>query len=396
MKLKDLYKIGLNRDVVMFGTGRDGEEFYQKYQNIICDSYCYDNGEKESFHGIPVKKPRKKPIAEDSKELIVICSYTYNKEMEEQLHQLGYEMFVDFITARWFEYFMESFSPEKETVLFYGFCHTEVIMNGMLSVPEFCDRYNSALMRINWEDMISLCLTEIFLEQSDVVVYEQYVGNKVDRMDIRATKISFPSSRFWAYWPQTDMSNLLNVLCIKEREPDGLMLRGDKIINDMIFQHKSEDEIMSHIMSDDVFTQEEVSRQLKKSLAVVRVAEKSSVIKISDLFPDNYKKIKLYCDYTHLGEFLIREYARRILTYMGFNDIYCNDKSVYQLHTEMPIYPSVARCLELEMIDNGTKYEVIPIEGAETGYFLSFEEFEREYIRRGKKFFEDELEQRMG
>lgn len=226
-------------------------------------------------------------------------------------------------------------------------------------------------------------MAELILPQCDVVVYNQYVGNKVDKLDIKAVKIGFPYVRFWAYYPQADLEKFKNIFYFQEEETDFLLQKADTFVNDMIFRGKSEDEIMKFITSDDVISREEVTKQLKKNLAFIKGAEKLSAIKISDFFLENYKKSIIYYDYKHLGDLLVREYSRRVLTYMGIKNITFDNESECLPFTDTPIYPSVAKYLDLEMIDSDTKYRVIKFDG--TDIYLSFEEFYREYIRRCKK-----------
>lgn len=408
MKLGDLYKLGGVQDFIVFGTGYAGEAFWEKYNARINIPVCYDNAPKKEFHGIPVIKPEFKK----SDCLIVICTVNAVEEMSSQLQKLGYRMFENFITIFWFEYFMEQYDPGKETVLFYGTCHSNMMVNAMRRVPEFYTRYNSIHVRVNSEDPIDIALAEIAFNECSAVIYNQYVGNVVDqRQDLIVPKISFPTLQFWTYWPQTDLHKV-NPFYIPGLDTDDMLARADVFINSMILQGKSEDEIMSYIMSDQVISKEKVLRLARINFAQNKLMDRLATVKISDLIEENYDKRVVYHDYFHMQDWLIWEYAKRILNYMGINSIHYEedgeypytempvlqkrhrrsfyDKEIYS-HTQIPIYPCVAEYLNLEMIDQNTKYRVVSVNRTKNwlepdqDYWLTFEEYESMYIRRCQK-----------
>lgn len=391
MKIEELWQIDTDRKVYLFGAGERGRDFYSKYKEQLDIEGCFDNHPQGDFYGLPVLKPVSKRQAFDDHRLIIVCSF-WEEEMGAQLVELGYTPFIDFLNVRYFEQFLEKpLCPwGKKLALFYGTCHIDAVMDYMRLIPAFNNQYSSLCIHVYSTDICDIQMADMLLPECDLLIYEKYFGNPVDKKKsmIKAKVVSIPQLMFWAYWPQTDIKNNQNIYWQMEKafheKRDSIIYAGDNYINQMLETDKSEDEIIEWIMSNKVVAKGQVLESLRKNFQNIRIAEKSSDIKIFDYISSNYQKEKIYKDYIHLNGCLMKEYAERIIEYLGIDRFTFKEYGEnLSLHAEMPIYPCVAQYLGLEMIDDKTRYYVRRDD--HTFYTLTFEEYEREYIRRCKR-----------
>lgn len=383
-----------SKDIWLFGTGECAEKFYHTYKNVLNIAGCYDNRNQGTFHGLPVKRPVSgQQVGE--KEYIIICTVRYHNEIENQLVFMGYRPLYDYASIKSVELLLEIKQGEgRKMAFFYGTCHINAIMNAMKIVPEFYRQYYGICIRVNEQDKVMVLLADYLLKRCDLLIYEKYLGNPVDRnKDIVGSRIGIPQLMFWGYWPQStnkaefnefwreDFSN--QGTAIESLFQDSLIQKADIFLNRLIWEDRSDDEIMEAALSDEAFSKDKVISSLDRNLKYIKMTERYADIKISDWIIEKYKSKRVYKDYIHLDEPIIWEYVARICHYMDIEEwnIDEHNEEVYP-YTEMPVYPCVVKFLGLEMIDGSTEYTVTA--GGQTTCKFSFEEYQKEYIRRAK------------
>ena len=113
-------------------------------------------------------------------------------------------------------------------------------------------------------------------------------------------------------------------------------------------------------------------------------------IAVGDFIEDNYRSIRLYQNYIHSNKIVVWEYVRRLLNQIGVSTsevAQLEKESPEHIHEggDVPIYPSVAKCLNLEFIDKKTIYEVMT--GKEIVY-MTFGEYIEHYAEYTRKAME--------
>ena len=381
----DIYKNNLNKKCILFGTGSSAINFYKRFPALDIVQ-CFDNRINADFDGFEVTLPyaHKKSF----NYLIIICS-EYEVEISEQLIDLGYKPFEDFINARWYDFIA---TVNRKIAFFYGTCHVNAIFNACKNISPFCDEYDCVHIRVNSIFILDRIMALDLIENCDVLIYEQYFNNPVDKKDIRGLKIGIPEIWFMAYWPQLDKkrTSLLNVKfgagTLMKRFGDSITNNFDCFINKLIIDgNYTDEEIIKIIQEDNAINMQRITDVKEKCFRTMKVSDSLADIKVSEWIQDNYKRIRVFRESQHLGEDIIKVYSVEIMKRIYGTDtkiIYDNLKIPYYPTNEMPIYPCVKKALELD--DNvssmDTKYAVNKIDGSFE--WLSFEEYEREYIYR--------------
>ena len=98
----------------------------------------------------------------------------------------------------------------------------------------------------------------------------------------------------------------------------------------------------------------------------------------------------LYQNFVHPNKQIIWMYVRRLLISIGLSLLDVDDlerKSPMHIHQggDVPIYPCVAKEMELEFIDKDTKYEVLQGGGL---VYMTFEEYTEHYAEYTRKTYE--------
>lgn len=388
-RLDDIHKEIAKKRVYLFGAGKIGKEFYLKQKEKLNIVGFFDNDPNAVMDDLPILKPVFRTEL-DKAAYIIVCS-VHEDEMSKQLIDAGYIPFEDFTSMYLYKAF-ENFLPERKVAFFYGTCHTNAVMNVLLNTLEFTDIYNGICIRVNSKKILDMKATEMIFELADLVVFENYFGSMAQKKrHLFRNSISIPTVFFEAEWPQADIKKEYDLFCkmagkYQKEYKDTLLANQDIFVNRLIIDGKSEDEIMDLLMSPKFISKEQILTNIKKNFSIIKVAEKSVDIKILDFLKDNYKSIRVYKNYAQLGECLTREYARRILCLLGIDNFQLvSDSIILYPTTDVPIYPCVADCLELEMINKNTRYNILKSavkEGEALLYSLTFEEYMHEYIRR--------------
>ena len=138
-------------------------------------------------------------------------------------------------------------------------------------------------------------------------------------------------------------------------------VENDEIITNMLDEGHSNDQIKKKIMKDDFFKKEEVIDNHKTSLKRIRLSDKLSDIKVYDYVDQNYNHKKLFCDRGHFNENMLREYVKKILSYLEENECIkelnsLNICDIFEKINELPIYPSTYKILGLEWMDSDSLY----------------------------------------
>lgn len=368
------------RETVIFGAGREGEKFvYGHFQDIQISCF-WDNKKVGEVLGYPIETPQ------EGKDCFIIVVSSYYLEIREQLMQMGYCEFDDFIPCQIFE---------KKMALVYGNCHMNAIKMYLEGHKEFASVYGFypfPMIQI-WKDMKEDFIEvfkhcDLFLHQSirkDNVYGEKYSSEAVLRClqkscNIIAVPNLYGMSTY--LFPQLIWNNM-------KWRTRGIFRPFiiDKNIMTWLKEGKSIDEIKSYVLGGGVYQKFEVIELWKTAVNKVELREKEWDIKILDYILMNQKKQRLFCDINHITGSMALEIANRILKYMGYRrELVCEKFGLDGMETI--IYSDVQEALGLEFEKSilrkwGFDNAVYSYEMDEEEYIEQMVQYIRFYLSKG-------------
>ena len=362
MKKVDLLRCMSERKIIIFGTGERGNKFYWKYKDKLHMAYVTSNLDDKTIGNL--ERVEWRDFVGNENYLIVVCSQAEN-EIAYQLLEEGLVYGKDFIDQN----LAEALLDEKEIVLFVGQCELEVIDYMLNSISEFTRQYVSICYREydvlgikgyrNPKLEMSLIVNSVS-ELADYFIYpanlskerQDYYQRLLNKLPSGCKSVSVPLTTFEGYWPQ-DLDAYYEPSPYYKRDTADKFPFGGRRDNNLeaaVKEGKAE-ETLKDILRDDFYTEEEVCNLFRKSLKKYKVLERKSDIKICDFIEGNYMERKVFLDRGHVCDFVLKEYAKRIVIYLDISlDVKLIDKAdldwYNQCHSEQPIYPSVQKQLK--------------------------------------------------
>lgn len=392
-----------NKRIILFGAGVMASEFYQEYKDCLNISHCVSNNKIEwgehAFQGALDIRPYKKEELQ-ADDYLVVCGLKVFREIELQLQADGMKMYEHYIEYRIASAILEN----KKIALFYGGCVLRDIYRSVIRVPAFREVYASIFSQVvKGEAVITNRSVYYAKDICDLYIYAPRI---LDRDSIYAVSrdelpddckiISISNLVVGLYWPQVspkqeEQNKLLLYPYNIERDiiifGHTLYRREDKNISKMVLQGFSTKEIVDCLTSEDFYSEKQVLRNKHICFTSVEMAEKNVDITIMDYLRDNYRTIPLYQNFVHPNKCVIWEYIRRFLKAIGLSTTGLEEleeslPDVAHMGGEVPIYPSVAKHLDLRFIDAQTRYEVMMGNGTEYMTFREYMEHYTEYTRK--------------
>lgn len=369
--------------IAIWGTGFTAKKAYY----LDCTEYktvCfYDNNETKwgtELYGIPVKKYEK------SDGLKIVIGSAYWKEIAAQLIDEGLQLGKDFIPYHFLcnsiinyrELF--SFGPEKilslmqklkerkKIAVIYGNCQTPILSRVLLLSHAFSKDYffveipavheYASRMKKQWDTLIK---DNTFWQQVDLFIYQNVsednrfcnglaTDNILKKLGGSCKTIKIINIYFSGYFIQTT-KNEHNFM--KDVQQSGLCPFGDKYIDNMLIQELGKKEILEKVTKADFIPSEEIRNLAQKSLTELKEREKDVDVIISDYIIENYDKRQLFYSFNHPINTVLIEYAKRILSFLGYPEPGVDEAAVYLKAgclkgTDIPIYPSVLQALQIK------------------------------------------------
>lgn len=373
--------------IAIWGTGFTAKKAYY----LDCTDYqiaCfYDNNETKwgsELYGIPVKKYEK------SDNLKIVISSAYWKEIAKQLIDDGLQILEDFIPhfflcsniisyRELFELGYEKIPElirklknQKKIAVIYGNCQTPILSKILLLSNAFSEEYffieipavheYASRMKKQWDILLE---DDNFWEQIDLFIYQKVSeanrfskklasDNILEKLNISCLIVRIINIYFSGYFIQTT-DNRRNFM--KDVQQSGLFPFGDKYIDEMILKGQSKNEILEQIIREDFIAPEEIHKIVQESLLELKEREKDVDITISDYIMKNYNKKQLFYSFNHPINSVLIEYAKRIISFLGYTDLEIDEAVVYLKAgclkgTDIPIYPSVLKTLQIQDYEN--------------------------------------------
>lgn len=385
------------KKVIIFGAGKIAEDFYLEYSDRFDFECCISNvakewGEKKLCGKLDIKPYSKTFFSKDT--YIVVCGEYAFKTVSHQMTADGFEMFVDFNDYQ----IVKAVIAEKKIVLFRGSCILRDAYESLLKVPAFNEQYQGIFV----QDKQASTKYENPLLKYAALICEYYIYSyrimstapiyilQKDELAEGCKTISVSNQTFSGYWPQADPD-------ITHRNPywihtynskrdrffyHNMFLYSDLVINELIEQGESKEEIIKKISSDDFLDEKVIDRNLRRAFKSMQIADRGADVKMADYVMENYKAKRVYQNFEHMDKCVIWEYVRQILDKMGLDigETYeLEDEAPRYNHngSDIPIYPCVIKYLGLNWINRGDKYEVVFYDKV---MLLTFDEYIEKYI----------------
>lgn len=387
MEKEELLKCLSHRKLVIRGAGALAKEFYENYGRKLKISYCTSNRAGECLEGLSRIEP-KEVVKKKEEYFVIVCVGDYES--------VSFELIADglmpgqhFFSSR----IIAGLTDEKKVFLAVGQCElavTDYVFQKTSLNEKYLFLYYDEYKVLGIEDKRPLlqCVLEVnaLIGMTDYFVYPvnlssrcEYYDGLVGRVKADCRTISVPLSTFEGYWPQDGAKDYYEK-SVYYLSPCALMLRRDKNIEDA-FENGTERDILQMTEKDDFYDEEYVKKGFERTLKKFELLDRKADVKISDYYREHYRTKKIFLDRGHAADFVLREYARRILECLGIafsmEEIEAVDLNWYNnCHPEFPIYPSVNKGLDFKEKDE--RYRLIYKDG---NRYLSFKEY-MEYIWR--------------
>ncbi|MBE5884346.1 MAG: hypothetical protein E7291_08045 [Lachnospiraceae bacterium] len=405
-QIKELVRERLSgRRIILFGAGEVAEAFYQEHKGELNISHCVSNLKKEwgkdaLLGELDVKEYRREEIEEN--DYIVVCGAMAFRTIELQLKSDGQEMYSDFVESN----IAAAIYSGKKIALFYGQCVLRDIYECICKVPSFNKEYVCVRSRtVKGQAIVINRLVYYMKDICDLYVYTPKILDRdsaysldLDELPSDCKVLSLSNLLLPLYWPQiTTELDVYNKYYLHPYNVDRniehahtLYRREDININRMVEEGKTTKEIVECLSSEDYYSEKKVINHIIYTLKMIDIAEAKIDIKVGDFIRANYKKKLLYSNFMHPNKCIIWEYIRRLLRGIGISDAEVDElerESPNHLHEggDVPIYPSVAKYLQLEFVDKNTQYEVMVENGMVQ---MTFEEYMEHYVEYTKKAME--------
>lgn len=364
-----------NKSIVIYGTGNTGKEFYDKYKDKLNIVGCTSS--EKNIDSIENLTPLLYDEMDKEKVLLIICSIYY-EEIRKNLILSGWSQNINFIRWDIFDKLYRAEENEKQIIVAVGQCEVQEMCEVLQRIKAFMQKYEVIYFderRVciqgdkfdlieNYDCCFVLEKAHYFIRPSVMtpksVCGFDYLQRKIQK-NCNVIKISL--FIFDSYWPQDigKERQIHKYYLIKPNTKLSAFVENDKIITNMLDEGQSNDQIKKKIMKDDFFKKEEVIDNHKTSLKRIRLSDKLSDIKVYDYVNQNYNHKKLFCDRGHFNENMLREYVKKILSYLGENECIkelnsLNICDIFEEINELPIYPSTYKILGLEWMDSDSLY----------------------------------------
>lgn len=393
------------KNIILFGAGKDAEEFYIQHKAQLNISHCISNlkkqwGDRCFLDVLDVRPYNRDEITEA--DYIVVCGVAAYRILELQLMGDGLSVNSNFVDYRIANAVLE----EKDIILFRGSCVLRDAYVCLKKVKEFSDRY--ATIYVQDKTSSSKYSNGLLMQAAqicDIYIYShrvtgQDISSKMQQSDlaIGCKTLSVCNQSFSGYWPQADPDiSHKNPYWIHpyviERDQlfyHNLYMYTDRNINKLIEEGKSTSEIKKILSDCEFYSQKDIDKNLKRAYKAMQIADQFADVKMADFIIDNCRERMVFQNFMHMEKCVVWEYVRRILQALQLDMSECDvleRKSPKYIHhgSDIPVYPSVIEKMGLSWVNENTEYEIVTYDGVVKMNFMQYIEVLADYTKISRK-----------
>jgi hypothetical protein len=383
-----------SRKLVIRGAGTIARKFYELYGHMLEISYCTTNQADECLDGL-TRIELEQILREKDKYFIIVCVGDYESVSFELISE-GLMPIENFASSG----LVAGVIEKKKIFLAVGQCELSVTNFIYINMPcinktyltLYYDEYKVLGIAGKLPILQSVLEVNEIIDMADYFIYPINLtsrGNYYDRLLLKVNPkcctVGVPLATFEGYWPQD------NVKDYYEQSPYyltlNIRLRRDINIENSFANH-IENDVLNQISRDDFYDEVTLNKCFNRTIKKFQILERKSDVIISDYYQENYKKQKLFLDRGHASDFVLKEYARRILEKCNIDfkleELKKVDLNWYiESHNEFPIYPSVRKYLgwtedDKYLYNNGEKTVCLN--------FKEYIEIIYNYIKKGREY----------
>lgn len=391
MDRKELVSRLRSADIVLFGAGDYAKQLYRDFGDVFHIVGCITNDPKEQVLEVDGKEicsicRVEEGLKQAKPGAYLICASANPVKMEEQLWGLGCVPGKEFCSSDIFRMLVS----EKKIAVSYGVCHIRAIYNCLKKSAGFSKDYeifycasyleHSAVENFFLKFLLSIC--DLFLYNVAFSPEERMKQEELFHyLPQVSKKVGVPLVITSAYYPQTGNRNQWKnpYGIVSAATQWGSFVSVDHNMNRMLEAGKTADEIVETLMDEEYYSASWLEENYKKELTAIQFSESIADIIVSDFLRDNRGKKRLSLNENHISNEVILELARRILMRLGYADDFFEEEilAMQLLNTsEVPIYPSVIRGLNLTVYKENDTYLLFTFQGRKE---VTFEEYLRLY-----------------
>ena len=347
------------KEIVLYGVGENGEEFWDKYQDSVHLKFCIDKDEKkqrQGFYGYEVisqEQINKEKIG-NAQIVVSVCFY---EEIKQILLNKGLREFEDFIPAGLYQ---------KKLAIIFGNCYMYYLMQSLRRQKQFSEKYFIYDLQPVYSRKEQI--DERILEHADVFMCQ----------DIRE------KNKYSEYFSFTYLTSKLNKECVVICYPNLVgfskfiypqLTKNEEVVYDttQVIIKNRRDRILDYCIEKkwnvkaieeyiDSYLRDKVDLDMQKECAIKKFMEREKMwdIKIMDYITANLAIEKVMIDDYHPSCNVMEEIVKRIIYKLGLNyDFYEEEIS---WHTSCFIYPKVLEILNFDYsngkeVEDGDNYE---------------------------------------
>lgn len=372
MDIMDIIGDIKKRKIVLYGDREEILVFIQKYgskvyiKQVITD--FPDEVKWQTYGEWGIKTYLFDDVAFED-ELIIICTHKRYNTFERRLLHSNRVEYRDFISQE----LVDGLLYGKKILVCMGTNRMKQIADTLPMIREVETQYSVVFFAEN--EMLKIYKNRIQEYKHVCKLCDVYIRSSCEKslygLKICCEKDLKPGCRiitvsdyeFTAYYPQiSNNRDTYSNYFFREHERldmdyDTLAFsRQDYIIENLCKENDSEENIANEILREDFFQEEEILSYFNDKLTSFLEKEKDDDIKIGSFIKENYRK----CLCRNIDEWsspVIIYVIDKILKKIGFDNIILNEKIIQdkieeQSGSEMLIYPSVSKYLELDLEDS--------------------------------------------
>ncbi len=364
----------MKQKIVIFGTGgHAARDFYTLRKDYEVMWFFDNNKEGGTFQSKEIKKPDSNNIYKYF--IAVSTSESFYAEIAEQLKRYGLMELKDFCLGS---------ALGKKTVLLHGNCHMDILKQYMMTSDIFQKEYfiyplppiHKLKKKID-DDLLQNCNVFIHQDIRKENSFGYYFSDDyiVPRLGKMCKNIVVPNVVNFgkAFFPQ---------MTINKNNPQypgsdyGMFPFGDKNVDRLVEEGNCEIDKILAVIGGAFYTSEYVKQKFHEYVGEMFEREKNWDVKIMHYILKNYGLKKLFYDFRHPCNDIIREICIGVFKILNLDARDIGEVKETLGKYEQAVYPCVIQALHLQWGNENLR---------ENGFKLSdeimdFKEYYREYL----------------